>query len=148
MRDTDNEAELISTSDLDPASLQRVIEMRHVAFESWWAPGHPGWGIINEALPNGRAGKRKLIASHNLYRAHHQQEVQEEGNGHNSITVHIRICSTVKTLHTVFKPRPIQNTRILSYCPLGDLEASLSLPQAVFGCSCHATRLACTYRGA
>ena len=35
--------------------LQRVIEMRQVAFESWWAPEHPGWGIIDEAPPDGES---------------------------------------------------------------------------------------------
>lgn len=53
MRDTDDGAEIISTQDLDADSLQRVIEMRQVAFESWWAPDHPGWGIIDEAPPDG-----------------------------------------------------------------------------------------------
>lgn len=53
MRDAEDGAEMISTADLDPDSLHRVIEMRQVAFESWWAPEHPGWGIIDEAPPDG-----------------------------------------------------------------------------------------------
>ena len=53
MRDTNDGAEILNTADLDPDSLRRVIEMRQVAFESWWAPEHPGWGIIDEAPPDG-----------------------------------------------------------------------------------------------
>lgn len=65
MRDTDDGAEIISTQDLDPDSLQRVIEMRQVAFESWWAPEHPGWGIIDEAPPDG-----KVLPSSTKYQIH------------------------------------------------------------------------------
>jgi len=52
MRDSDDGVEILSTEDLDPNSLQRVVEMRQVAFESWWAPEHPGWGIYDEAPPD------------------------------------------------------------------------------------------------
>jgi len=55
MRDSDDGVEILSTEDLDPNSLQRVVEMRQVAFESWWAPEHPGWGIYDEAPPDGIA---------------------------------------------------------------------------------------------
>ena len=48
MRDTDDGAEILDTADLPTQDLLRVIEMRQLAFASWWAPGHPGWGIIDE----------------------------------------------------------------------------------------------------
>ena len=48
MRDTDDGAEILDTADLPAQDLLRVIEMRQLAFASWWAPGHPGWGIIDE----------------------------------------------------------------------------------------------------
>ena len=53
MRDSDDGVEILSTEDLDPDSWRRVVEMRQVAFESWWAPEHPGWGIYDEAPPDG-----------------------------------------------------------------------------------------------
>lgn len=56
MRDTNfgEPAEILQTSELDTDSFQRVTRMRQVALESWWAPRHPGWGIIDEAPPDGR----------------------------------------------------------------------------------------------
>ena len=48
MRDTEDGVEVIDTADLPPDDLFRVIEMRQVAFAHWWAPGHPGWGIVDE----------------------------------------------------------------------------------------------------
>jgi hypothetical protein len=64
MRDTDDGVEILSTQDLDPDSLQRVVEMRQVAFESWWAPEHPGWGIIDEAPPDGESSIAALSCHH------------------------------------------------------------------------------------
>lgn len=57
MRDTEDGVEIIRTSDLPPEDLLRVIEMRQVAFAHWWAPGHPGWGIVDELTPASTNGK-------------------------------------------------------------------------------------------
>lgn len=51
MRDTDDGAEIIMTEDLPAEDLLRVVQMRQLAFASWWAPGHPGWGIIDALGP-------------------------------------------------------------------------------------------------
>ena len=58
MRDTDDGAEILDTADLPAQDLLRVIEMRQLAFASWWAPGHPGWGIIDELEPPSSQGAR------------------------------------------------------------------------------------------